>query len=221
MTQGRPTGIGPFSFGRLGGVFAVVVVAAVALFVLTRPITPSGPGGPTLPPGATPYLVGDAKEGLAPGDVAPELEWQDASGATQQLKDLDGNPVSLADLRGKVVLLNFWATWCPPCQGETPVLRELANTYGSRGLVVIGVAVQETTPDDVRAYARTYNLPYRIAFDATADIFNRYRIFALPTQVLVNADGRVVGVLNGPLTLDGAAQWLAPHLAPAASGGAG
>ena len=53
----------------------------------------------------------------------------------------------LADLRGKLVWLNFWATWCPPCQSETPVLRDMDEAYGDKGLAIVGIAVQETTPD--------------------------------------------------------------------------
>ena len=106
----------------------------------------------------------------------------------------------LEDLRGKLVWLNFWATWCPPCQAETPVLREMDERYRDRGLAIVAVAVQETTVDDVRAYAERYELDYPIAFDASADIFDLYKVFALPTQFFIGEDGRVREVVNGPLT---------------------
>jgi thiol-disulfide isomerase/thioredoxin len=137
-------------------------------------------------------------------------------GSPAPLLDLSGKPVTLASLRGKLVWLNFWATWCPPCQGETPVLRDMDEQYRAQGLVIVGVAVQETTPDDVRAYAQKYGLGYTIAFDATADVFRTYKVFALPTQVLVGPDGRVRAVINGPLTDDGARALIEPLL-PAAS----
>lgn len=202
--------IGPFTARQLLVVLVVVVAAAVVLFLATRPIAPAGGLGglPTALPGATPFLVGEARVGLQRGDLAPELEWTREDGSTGQLLDLDGNPVRLADLRGKLVLLNFWATWCPPCQAETPVLRELAEEYGDEGLEVVGVAVQETTPDDVRSYAERYQLPYPIAFDASADIFDLYRVYALPTQVFIGPDGRVLGVVNGPLDRESASLWL-------------
>jgi thiol-disulfide isomerase/thioredoxin len=120
------------------------------------------------------------------------------------LTDLDGRPVRLADLRGKLVWLNFWATWCPPCQAETPVLRDLDETYRDRGLVIIAVAVQETSVDNVAAYADRYELGYRIAFDASADVFGLYRVFALPTQVFIGPDGTVLQVMNGPVTTEAA-----------------
>ena len=195
----RRGAIGPFSLRQLFTVLAVIGVAALALALATRPIA-AGPGGATALPVATAYVVGPAVEGLRPGDIAPELEATRPDGTTVALTDLDGNPVRLADLRGKVVWLNFWATWCPPCQSETPVLRDVAAAYRDRGLAVVGIAVQETTVDDVRAYAERYELAYPIAFDASADIFHRYRVFALPTQFFIGPDGRILDVVNGPMT---------------------
>lgn len=195
--------IGPFTARQLGIAAGVVIVATVGLFVLTRPIASTNTGGlPTPLPQATPYLVGEAKEGLRVGDLAPELSWTADDGASATLADLDGNPVTLADLRGKLVWLNFWASWCPPCQGETPVLRELDERYRDQGLAIVGVAVQETAPDVVKAYVERYGLDYTIGFDATADVFDTYKVFALPTQYFVGPDGRILGVVNGPL--DGA-----------------
>ena len=171
-------------------------------------------------PAATPYLVGPATEGLHVGDLAPDLTIAAPGGSTAPLTDLDGNPVRLADLRGRYVWLNFWATWCPPCQAETPVLRDMDAAYRSRGLTILAVAVQETTVDDVRAYAQRYGLDYRIAFDAAADVFHRYRVFALPTQVFIGPDGRILEVVNGPMTDQTAASrfeaWL-PGAAPSAA----
>ena len=193
--------IGPFSGRQLLTVLLIVVVAAVALTVVTRPIA-AGPDGTITIPASTPYVLGPATEGLRPGDVAPELEAVRGDGTSLSLTDLDGKPVRLADLRGRLVWLNFWATWCPPCQAETPVLRDMDTAYGSRGLSIIGIAVQETTVDDVREYAQRYELGYDIAFDASADIFGLYKVFALPTQFFISADGRILEVINGPLTDD-------------------
>jgi thiol-disulfide isomerase/thioredoxin len=213
--------IGPFTKRQLAGVLGVVVVAAALLFVITRPIAPADGGGPpTALPGATPFIVGQAKTGLQPGDLAPELRWTNPDGTAGVLKDLDGRPVQLADLRGKLVWLNFWASWCPPCQSETPVLRDMAERYTDDGLAIVGIAVQETTVDDVKAYADRYQLPFEIAFDATADAFNAYKVYALPTQVFIGPDGRVLEVVNGPLTDSSAsarmAAWL-PQASPAGS----
>ena len=191
--------IGPFTGRPRATVVAGGGGAAGARALAPRPRAP-GPGSATALPTVTPFIVGPVTEGLRPGEAAPELEATRNDGSTVVLADLDGNPVRLADLRGKLVWLNFWASWCPPCQSETPVLRDLAAEYGEAGLEIVGIAVQETTPDDVRAYAERYDLGYTIAFDASADIFHRYRVFALPTQFFIAPDGRILEVLNGPLT---------------------
>jgi peroxiredoxin len=210
--------VGPFSGRQLLTALGTVVVAVVALVVLTRPIAPGpGSGPPTALPGATPYLVGSPATGLQPGEQAPELTWTGTDGSPVSLRDLDGNPVRLADLRGKLVWLNFWATWCPPCQAETPVLREMDETYRERGLELIAIAVQETSVDNVRAYAERYELGYRIAFDASANAFDLYRVFALPTQVLIRPDGTVLQVVNGPVTTEAARAWVEAWLPAAAA----
>jgi len=201
--------IGPFTGRQLVTALGVVVVAAILLVLVTRPIAPAPGSGPaTALPGATPFLVGEARVGLQRGDLAPELAWQNPDGTAAELRDLDGNPVRLADLRGKRVWLNFWATWCPPCQAETPVLREMDERFRDQGLVIVAIAVQETTVDNVAAYAARYGLAYPIAFDASAAIFDLYRVFALPTQVFIGPDGRITGVVNGPLTVDAATKLL-------------
>lgn len=213
-----PRVTGPFSRRQLLLVAGIVVVAALALVLATRPVVP-GPnaGGPTQLAAATPFLVDSPGIGLSAGDTAPELTVTGPGGSPAPLLDLTGRPVQLADLRGRLVLLNFWATWCPPCQDETPVLRDLDTVYRDRGLSIVGIAVQETTPSDVAAYAAKYGIGYTIAFDAKADVFHTYKVFALPTQVLIGPDGRVLRVINGPLT-DSDGKTLLEPLLPKASG---
>ncbi|HEX5826078.1 MAG TPA: TlpA disulfide reductase family protein [Candidatus Limnocylindrales bacterium] len=197
----RKTLIGPFTARQLATALGVVVFAAVILTLVTRPIAPGpGSGLPTALPAATPFLVGEPTEGLRPGNQAPDFTVTRPDGTTFQLTDLEGKPVRLEDLRGKLVWVNFWASWCPPCQGETPVLRDLDEAYADKGLEIVGVAVQETTVDNVRDYAERYELGYRIAFDTSADIFRLYRVFALPTQFFIAPDGRILEVVNGPLS---------------------
>ena len=191
--------IGPFTGRQLVTVLGVIIVAAIGLTLATRPITP-GTSAATPLPASTPFVVGPAVEGLRPGDLAPELSVTHDDGSTFVLTDLDGNPVQLADLRGKLVWLNFWASWCPPCQGETPVLRALDEAYRDKGLAIVGVAVQETTVDNVREYADRYELQYPIAFDTSADIFHLYKVFALPTQFFIAPDGKILDVVNGPMS---------------------
>lgn len=186
--------IGPFSGRQLLVAFLAVVIAVIGLVAITTPLGNTSTAGIPFAPQPTQYLIGPAIEGLQPGDLAPELAVALDDGSTFQLTDLDGRPIRLADLRGKAVWLNFWATWCPPCQQETPILRELAERYRERGLVVVAVAVQETTVDDVRAYAARYGLKHTIGFDTSGHVFRRYRVFGLPTQFFVGPDGIIRSV---------------------------
>ena len=192
--------VGPFSGRQLLAVFLVVVVAAIVLVGITTPLGTTG-ATPLADPQATAFVIGPAPaEGLKPGDVAPEFNVARDDGTTFQLTDLDGNPIRLSDLRGKGVWVNFWATWCPPCQQELPILRELQERYRDAGLEVVAVSVQETSPADVAAYAAKYQLPYTIGFDGSGDIFHRYKGYALPTHFFIGPDGVIRDVVYAPLT---------------------
>ena len=192
--------IGPFGGRQLAILAVAVIVVAVGLVVVTTPLGRSGPPSPN-DPKATQYVFDPkASIGVRPGQIAPELTVPLPNGTTYQLTDLDGQPIRLADLRGKAVWINFWASWCPPCQSETPVIRDLAERYASRGLAVIGISVQETSLDDVRAYATRYQLGYTIATDLSGYIFRLYRPPGLPTQVFVGPDGAIRSVVLAPLT---------------------
>lgn len=183
--------------------FGLVVVTAALLNVITRPLGTVG-GGVLPNPLPTAFLIGEPKVGLRPGDLAPEFEVTREDGTTFSLTDLNGSPIRLADLRGKAVWVNFWATWCPPCQFETPIMRETYETYRDRGLVLVAINVQETV-DAASGYAARYGLTYPIGADISGDIFHAYRVFALPTQFFIDPDGMIVDVVNGPVTLEGAA----------------
>lgn len=197
--------IGPFS-GRqlLVGAVAVLVVAIVAV-AITTPLGNTARPPELVDPLATPFLIGEAPpEGLQAGAPAPELAVDLGNGQTYQLQDLDGRPISLEALRGKVVWVNFFASWCPPCQQETPILRTLADDYRERGLEVVGISVQETTPADVKAYAERYRLRYTIGFDGSGHVLRAYRVFALPTQFFIDVDGAIRTIVSGPVDERGA-----------------
>jgi thiol-disulfide isomerase/thioredoxin len=197
----RRRSVGPFSFRQVAGALGVVIVAAIVLTVATAPLGSTAPGLPN--PAASAYLLGSPVPGLRVGDAAPELTGTRTDGSAFELTDLDGNPIRLADLRGRAVWVNFWASWCPPCQSETPILRQIDQEYRDRGLALIGVQVQETV-DDGRRYAETYGLGYRIGADVSAAVFRTYRVYALPTQFFIDPDGVIRVVINGPLDLIGA-----------------
>jgi peroxiredoxin len=216
--------VGPFSGRQLAGVFAIVVVAVIVLVAATTPLGNVGAGPGPVDPRATAYIIDDAPAvGLRPGDLAPEFTIALDDGSTYQLADLDGNPIRLADLRGKAVWINFFATWCPPCQSETPVMREVSERYRDRGLELIAVSVQETSTADVHAYADRYQLGYTIGFDGSGRIFHAYRVYALPTQFFIDPDGVIRDVAQGPMTVESASAYIErilPASGPAPSPGA-
>jgi peroxiredoxin len=197
--------VGPFSGRQLVVAFASIVVAVVVLVGITTPLN-GGSGGPgTVDPRATSYLIGSPPpEGLRVGATAPELAVPLANGSTYQLTDLEGRPIRLADLRGKAVWINFWTTWCPPCQSEVPILRDVSERYRDRGLELIAISVQETSPADVRAYAERYQLGYTIGFDGSGEIFHEYKAYGLPTQVFIDPNGVIQSIVGAPLDEAGA-----------------
>ena len=86
------------------------------------------------------------------------------------VKGLDGETIRLSDYRGKVVVLNFWATWCRPCRTELPHFADLYRAYKDKGVVIIGVSMDEAGPDHVRAFSRKVGIPYPIAVGAFAEL---------------------------------------------------
>lgn len=199
--------IGPFSGRQLVLAFAAVAVTIVVLAVVTTPLGSTAGGPAFVDPRSTPFVIGAApEEGLRVGDVAPDFATELEDGSTYRLSDLQGRPIRLADLRGKAVWINFFASWCPPCQGETPVLRDLAERYRDRGLELVAVSVQETAVEDVRAYAERYDLGFTIGFDGFGHVFRTYRVYALPTQFFLDPEGIIRFVVQGPLDEVGALQ---------------
>jgi peroxiredoxin len=197
--------IGPFGARQLAGGLVIVVAAVVLLLAITAPLGRTGATGPR-DPHPTPYVLSSAPAtGLRPGQLAPELATTRPDGSPFRLTDIHGDPVRLADLRGKVVWINFFASWCPPCQAETPVLRDTYTAYKDKGVAMIGISVQETTASDVATYAAKYGLGYTIAADLSGDVFRLYGAYVLPTQVFIRPDGTIDQVHLGLMTDESAA----------------
>lgn len=210
----RRRGVGPFSLKQVTIAIVAMMGAAIIGTLATRPLGSVLPGLPVPDPSA--FLIGSAIPGLRPGDLAPELEADGPDGRVQ-LTDLNGTPIRLADLRGKAVWINFWASWCPPCQFETPTIRALDARYRDRGLVIVAIQVQQTV-EDGQAYADRYDLKYTIGADVTGAIFHSYKVFALPTQFFIDPNGVVRQVVNGPLDETRAGQLIESILPPSPSG---
>ena len=123
-------------------------------------------------------------------------EGQPAPGFT--LLTLDGGRASLADHRDKLVVLNFWATWCQPCTVEMPSLEALWRRYRDRGLMVVGVSVDRGAPKALlEPYVRNLKLTFPILLDPDSKTSDRWRITALPATFLVRPGGEVSGVAMG------------------------
>ncbi len=163
----------------LGGALAALVLVAT-IWVLT--------GRDALPQGAS---MGEMNR-PAPAFAAPAL---------------DGGSVSLADYSGKVVLLNFWATWCEPCVRELPALQQAHLRYSDQGLAIIGVNLtddeqaQGGDEQKIRAFLEQFDVTYPIALDVEGEITNNYRVFPLPTSFFIDQAGRIRYVHIGELTL--------------------
>jgi cytochrome c biogenesis protein CcmG, thiol:disulfide interchange protein DsbE len=120
-------------------------------------------------------------------------------------QDLEGEPRELADLRGQPVLLNVWATWCAPCRVEMPALQELHETYGPRGLEVVGVSIDgRGERQAIRSFLREVGATFTIWWDPEADIQARFGYIGVPTTYLIDPDGTVLWTHLGPVTADDA-----------------
>jgi len=113
------------------------------------------------------------------------------------LEDDAGQPVRLADYKGKVVLLNFWATWCGPCKVEIPWFMEFEKSYRDRGFAVLGVSMDDDGWQAVKPYLAAQRVNYRIALgnDRVSELYGG--IDSLPTTVLIDREGRVASVHLG------------------------
>lgn len=107
------------------------------------------------------------------------------------LQDSKGNSVRLADFRGKVVLLNFWATWCGPCKAEIPWFNEFQKKYGGSGVVVLGVSMDEDGWEAVRPYMQKMAVSYRVLLGDNGTAAKYGGIDSLPQTLLIDREGRV------------------------------
>lgn len=117
------------------------------------------------------------KNSLAPDFTLPRL-------------DRDGT-LSLASLRGKVLVVNFWASWCGPCRDEVPALERAWKRYRTRGLVVVGIDQQDVA-SDARAFARKYGMTYPIVRDGPGKVVAKYGLTGVPETFFVNRRGKIV-----------------------------
>ena len=149
------------------------------MFFGGRYLTNRSRGNASLPPGTA--------AGKVKGQPAPEFE----------LKDLQGKSVRLSDYQGKVVLLNFWATWCPPCKEEMPWFVDLQQRYGAQGLQVIGIAMDDADRKAIDSFAQKMgvNYPVLMGKESVADAYGNVQF--LPDTYYIGRDGKILRHVQG------------------------
>jgi thiol-disulfide isomerase/thioredoxin len=121
-----------------------------------------------------------AQEGSQVGNLSPDF----------QLRDLDGETVSLTELRGSPVMLNFWATWCPPCRREMPYLQQIYEEWQDKGLILLTIDLREST-STVREFIQSNNLSLPALLDTNGNVASKYNITAVPTTFFINKYGLI------------------------------
>jgi peroxiredoxin len=147
--------------------------------------------------GASVYLVSSSSsrpssewvKSVVAGDIAPDF----------QLEDTTGNKVSLSDFRGKIVLVNFWATWCPPCIEEMPSMERLNEVMAGDDFVMLAVNTEENGRSSVTAFLEKTPYTFPILYDDKGVVQKRYGVFKFPESFIIRKDGTVAEKIIGPL----------------------
>ncbi len=125
--------------------------------------------------------------------AAQESEAEKITAPAWELNDLDGKQIKLSDFKGKVVILNFWATWCAPCRVEIPGFVALQKKYGDKGLAMIGVSVDEQGPDVVKEFVKQFQMTYPVVIGNEKIVEAYGGIDGIPTTFVIDREGQIVG----------------------------
>lgn len=177
--------------------FAVVLVSLLFLVSCGKSET-AAPDASSKAPEPSRSAAAAAPEGAL--DVGVPMPTYDSA------KGLDGKPFDLASMRGKVVLINIWATWCGPCRYEIPELIKLQQTWRGQGFEVLGVSVDaEETANDVAPFVKEKAINYSVVIDTEGEIANLFETNVIPTSALIDREGRIVWTHVGTVEADDAA----------------
>jgi peroxiredoxin len=130
------------------------------------------------------------KNRLDIGDEAPDF----------QIQTLDGKTVQLSDYRGKVVLLNFWATWCKPCRTEMPDIQRVYDKFKERNFEVLAVNIAEQ-PVTVNSFAKGLRLTFPIGLDSQKEITKMYKVGPLPASFFIDQEGKIAQIFQGQMNI--------------------
>jgi len=130
--------------------------------------------------------------GIEKGDLAPDFE----------LETLDGEEVKLSDYKGKKVLLNFWATWCPPCRVEIPDIQKYHEEYDDVAILAVNLLETESSPRNVVSFVEEYGMTFEVLSDENSVVATTFDAFSLPTSYLIDSNGIIQNKAIGPLNYD-------------------
>lgn len=135
--------------------------------------------------------------------VVPEVARQSAPDFN--LENLRGGDTGLVDYKGKVVLLNFWATWCMPCREEMPSMEALWQKYKEQGFVVVGISNDEGSKKRVEKFTELLDLSFPVLLDPDGEVNDLYRVSNMPTSFLIDRNGKIISHIVG------SDDWLSPE----------
>lgn len=131
----------------------------------------------------------ETKGRLEIGSAAPDFK----------LPDINGLNVRLSDFRGKVILLNFWATWCPPCREEIPSMQSLYEKLNNNGLEIIAVSIDKKGKEAVTPFVKNHQMTFRVLLDPEQEISTTYGVNAIPESFILDKEGKIVNKVTGAL----------------------
>lgn len=135
----------------------------------------------------------DAKEGVSEGNAAPDFE----------LTTLDGEQMSLSSLQGKKVILNFWATWCPPCRSEMPDMQKIQEDYSDEVVIAaVNLTSSEKNVETVKNFVEELELSFPVLLDEKGKINNQYEVMSYPTSYIIDENGIIGTKFVGAMTYE-------------------
>ena len=150
------------------------------------PVPPTPTPEPTVPPQPTVT----ATPAPTPRIIKSRAQTEERAAPDFEMETFDGETLRLSELEGKVVVLNFWASWCPPCRWEMPFFETMWNEYRDRGVVFVGVAMADTL-EDAHGFAQEAGVTYPIGLDQTNEIVRAYEVRSLPTTFFIDKEGQI------------------------------